>query len=74
MNNDILNKLLKIIKNNETSKYDGSGCFVVKTAMLSPFSAKKLPQGRKADRITATDFAPTERNQMTERHLNRKYF
>ena len=39
----------------------GYGYFLVKTVMLSPFSAKKWLHGRKATRKAASDFAPTER-------------
>ena len=45
----------------EMKLLDGYSYFVVKTAMPSPFSAKKWPHGRKAKRKTVSDFVSTER-------------
>ena len=39
----------------------GYGYFIVKTAMPSPFLAKKRVRGCKAKRKTASYFVPTER-------------
>ena len=47
----------------------GSGFFVVKTAMPSPFSVKKWPHGCKVERKTASNFILTERLLVTKRPL-----
>ena len=39
----------------------GYGYLVVKAALPSPFSAKKWPHDRKAERKTVSDFVPTGR-------------
>ena len=52
-----------------------NGYFVVKTAMPPQFLAKKLPQGRKAGRKTAANYALTKRHRMlVEIWLTEEFF
>ena len=51
----------------EKQRLVGSGYFVVFTMRPPPSSAKKLPQSRKAERKTVSNYFPTERRRWAER-------